>query len=590
MKYRHLSVLFLLLYISIIAINAQHSLVTPFERSEGRQSITYEEGIDYCELLAFEFNTVELLQIGMTDAGLPLHLVVYDSEGFSGLNKIKISSKLKVMIMNAIHPGEPAGVDASLILLRDLAAGKILQEINQQFILMIIPFYNTGGALNRGSFSRANQNGPEAYGFRGNARNLDLNRDFIKMDSRNACSFARIFHVIDPDIFIDTHTTNGADYSYALTYIETQPDRMGGALGPFIRYKFSPALEERMYKLNKEIIPYVNIFGQAPDKEGYSQFVDLPRYSSGYVSLFQTIGYVTEAHMFKPFRERMLYTMDFLKAIIAEGSGHNRIIKKLREQDRQYFIEKKQYTTTWGLDRSVADTLSFRGYQAAEVISKVTGHPIMKYNRSKPFIKPVPFYNTFTPVKEVSIPDGYLVSGAWTGVIERLRKNKIELFEVKNDTTLLVESYRINSYETYDRPWEGHYTHYNTRTGSSIIYHAFRKGDYYIPTRQPGIRYILETLEPEASDSFFNWNFFDPILMQKEYFSSYVFDDTAEEIIRDGAWLRDSLEDKRAKDPLFRDNNRMQLDYIYKNSVYYEKEHLRYPVYRFNGSDDFLKQ
>lgn len=46
--------------------------------------------------------------------------------------------------------------------------------------------YNVGGMMNRSSSSRANQDGPEEYGFRGNSQNLDLNRDFIKMDSEEA--------------------------------------------------------------------------------------------------------------------------------------------------------------------------------------------------------------------------------------------------------------------------------------------------------------------------------------------------------------------------------------------------------------------
>ena len=101
-------------------------------------------------------------------------------------------------------------------------------------MIVIIPVYNVGGALNRGSYSRANQNGPEAYGFRGNARNLDLNRDFIKCDSRNARSFNRLFNQWKPDVFVDTHTSNGADYQYVMTLISTQKDRLGGALGEFL--------------------------------------------------------------------------------------------------------------------------------------------------------------------------------------------------------------------------------------------------------------------------------------------------------------------------------------------------------------------
>ena len=87
---------------------------------------------------------------------------------------------------------------------------------------MYIPVYNVDGALSRQDTSRVNQNGPEAFGFRGNARHLDLNRDFIKADSLNARTFAQVFTRWDPDVMVDTHTSNGADYQHVVTLIATQ--------------------------------------------------------------------------------------------------------------------------------------------------------------------------------------------------------------------------------------------------------------------------------------------------------------------------------------------------------------------------------
>jgi hypothetical protein len=112
---------------------------------------------------------------------------------------------------------------------------------------------------------------------------------------------------------------------------------------------------------------------------------------------------------------------------------------------------------------------------------------------------------------------------------------------------------------------------------------AFAKGDYIIPTQQKGIKYIVETLEPEAVDSFFNWNFFDPILQQKEGYSDYVFEDTAAQLLKDSPKLKSELEAKKQTEPDFLNNPKAQLDWIYKQSAYYEKAHLQYPVYRISN-------
>jgi hypothetical protein len=109
---------------------------------------------------------------------------------------------------------------------------------------------------------------------------------------------------------------------------------------------------------------------------------------------------------------------------------------------------------------------------------------------------------------------------------------------------------------------------------------AFAKGDYLVPTSQKGVKYLLEAFEPEGVDSFFNWNFFDTILQQKEHYSDYVFEDTAAKLLKENPALKTELETKKQNDVEFAKNPEAQLDWIYKHSVYYEKAHLQYPVYR----------
>ncbi|HUX84998.1 MAG TPA: M14 family zinc carboxypeptidase, partial [Chitinophagaceae bacterium] len=207
------------------------NLITPFERSAGTATATYQEGISWWKALAATYpGKIRMMTLGLTDSGEPLRLVVLSPGGNFNFNSLHSTGHCILLINNAIHPGEPDGVDASMILARDLAQGKL--SLPPKVVLAIIPFYNIGGVLNRGSFSRASQNGPVAYGFRGNAQNLDLNRDFIKCDSRNARSFARIFHLVNPDLFIDTHVSDGADYQHVMTLLTTQHDKLGPILGP----------------------------------------------------------------------------------------------------------------------------------------------------------------------------------------------------------------------------------------------------------------------------------------------------------------------------------------------------------------------
>lgn len=558
------------------SLSAQQKNITPFEKSDGIDTSTYFECIEYYRHLADQYPLIQVEEIGQTDSGYPLHVVTYN---FNGKAVSESKNKIRILILNAIHPGEPAGVDASMMLIRDLVSGNILDRISENVSLAIIPFYNVGGGLVRGSFSRANQNGPEAYGFRGNAKNLDLNRDFIKMDAKNTISFVKYFHSFDPEIFVDTHTSNGADYQYIMTCLDTHPQKLGGLLGQFMKEKFTPSLFESMKKKGYEMCPFVNIYGQTPDT-GYEQFFDYPRYSTGYTALFQTIGYMSETHMLKSFEERVDATYQFLISVLESGSVNSDIIRSIREKDKENIMKTDKYVLSWDIDHTDPDTIIFKGYNARHVESRVTDGKRLKYDHDQPFEFNIPYYNKLLESKSIKVPRAYVIRQAWDKIIQHLELNNITFTRYPADTLLDVEVYYIEDYKTYQFPYEGHYPHYGTSVKTVKIPVEIRKGDYYVPVAQAGMRYIIETLEPEGEDSFFKWNFFDPVLQQKEHFSDYVFEDTAERILNDNPWLRDSINEKRRLDENFRNNSRAQLDYIYRHSEYFEKSYKQYPVLR----------
>jgi hypothetical protein len=552
---------------------------TKFEKSEGFETTTYTETISYFKQLANEFPEIFIQEIGETDSGHPLHLVVFNSDLAFDFNKIKKSTKNVILINNAIHPGESDGVDASMMLLRDIVQDKNKVKELENIILAFIPIYNIGGALNRNSHSRANQNGPKEYGFRGNARNFDLNRDFIKADTKNARAFAEIFHLINPDVFIDNHVSNGADYQYGITHLFTQHNKLGNDLGTFIETKMRPDIEADLLKKNIIITPYVNVWGNTPEA-GFSQFFDAPRYSSGYTTLFNSLGMMIETHMLKPYKQRVEQTYSLMESMINFTIKNGSEIKELRKNAVAKILNKKTYPITYEIDRDTFTNLQFKGYEGSYINSKVTNGKRLFYDKTKPFTKEVNYYNQFKVTNEISIPKAYILKQGWWQVLNRLNDNNIEYLVFKNDTTITVEEQHIKDFKTRPFAYEGHFLHYNTTVATSTKEILFHKGDIYIPVNQFGARYIMETLEASATDSFFNWNFFDSILQQKEGYSAYVFEDIAEQFLIENPTIKKELEDKINTDEDFAKNPRAQLDFVYKKSPYYETAHLKLPVYK----------
>lgn len=541
-----------------------------FEYSKGKETATYDEMIAFYKSAEENSAFVNLETYGKTDCGLPLHVVTYKSNSTD-------EKPLHLLINNGIHPGEPDGIDASMLLLRDLINAKV--ELPENIILHIIPAYNLGGMLNRNSTSRANQNGPKAYGFRGNARNYDLNRDFIKMDTDNMKAFAEIFHELNPDVYVETHVSNGADYQYTLTHLLTQHNRLGHGLGQFIETDFKTDLEQNLRDKDLLITPYVNVFGRTPEA-GFRQFLDSPRYSTGYTSLWNTLGMLIETHMLKPYDKRVYKTKAMLESIIEVSAQHQDKIISGRQSNFENQKKETYYKYKYVVDSTQFEILDFKGYKSDLIKSEVTGLKRLKYDTTKPFVKPVKYYNHYKAFDSVSIPDFYIIKSAWNSVVKRLKLNNVKMQQFKQDSLVEVERYAIEDYNTVNSPYEGHYLHYNTKVTLKKDSVLVKKGDWLIPSNQRAIKYILEVLEPELKDSFFNWNFFDSILQRKEGFSAYVFEDYAESFLKNNPEVKLDFVMKKTTDEAFRNNAYAQLNWLYQQSPLYEEAHLSYPVFR----------
>ncbi|MBI5915787.1 MAG: M14 family metallopeptidase [Bacteroidetes bacterium] len=550
---------------------------TPFERN-GQTTATYAEAIGFYQKLDAAYPQLQVTEWGSTDAGFPLHVaVVSQSKNFDAA-ALRSEGKLILLINNAIHPGEPEGVDASMMLCRDLLQKPEFQPFLKNVVVAFIPFYNIGGGLNRGCCSRANQNGPEEYGFRGNAKNLDLNRDFIKCDTKNARTFVQVFQHWRPDVLVDNHTSNGANYPYTMTMLTTQPDKLGTLLGSYLRRILLPRLYNRMASRGQEMCPYVNEFKDTP-ADGIYGFNDTPRFSSGYAALHHCIGFVPETHMLKPFPQRVLATYDFMDVLLRELSTEHSRLRDVRQQAIAQSMTDTYVNLDWKPDEARPDTIVFKGYEGKYKPSEVTGLDRLWYDRTAPYEKKIPYWSRFEPTAQVMKPAAYIIPQAYTEVIERLQMNGVQLRRLSADAEPEVELYRIGKYETRNA-YEGHYLHHKVEVTTEVKRWRFHRGDYVAFTDQPAVRFLAETLEPQAIDSYFAWNFFDGILGQKEYFSPYVFEDIAAEFLKENPEAKAELEAKRQADPEFAKSQWAQLFFVYQKTPYFEPTVNLYPVGR----------
>jgi hypothetical protein len=554
---------------------------TPFEQGNGNQTTTWADCIAFHQRLAQHFGQwLQFEEAGHSDGGVPLHVGVFCADGVFDPQRIKADGRPVFFNNNGIHPGEPEGIDVCMALLRDLCLEPGRRAALGRTVLVYIPVYNVDGALNRGNTSRVNQNGPEAFGFRGNARHLDLNRDFIKADSLNARVFARVFTRWDPDVMVDTHTSNGADYQHVVTLIATQPDKLGGRTGDHLRHTMLPALYADMAAHGFPMCPYVNPVKDIPD-HGIADFLDSPRFSTGYAALHHCIGFMPETHMLKPYVERYHGTRALVDSALAHSTAHGEAIRAARAADRTALSAGAPVALDWQLDLQNSRPFLFSGYRAVRAPSRLGRYKRLRYDRGAPWQKDIDYFDRYTATAAAMPPAAYLLPQAWHDVALRLQAHGLPLQRALRTARVAAERYRIEQVDTRPLPFEGRHLHDKVRVRAEPMLATVAAGDWLLPLGGPHDRFAVEVLEPLGIDSYFRWAFFDSVLDRKEHFSDYVFEDEAERLLAAEPDLRRRFEGWKAEHPEQLGDPQAVLGFIFRGSRrYVEHEWMTYPVLR----------
>jgi len=555
-------------------------LLTPYEKGNLNQTTTWLDCITWYEDLARQYpGVLRFEKVGVSDAGVPIHAGVVSSDGVFDLAAIKAAGRAVFFNNNGIHPGEPEGVDGCMALVRDFCLQPERLHALGTTVFLFVPLYNVDGSFNRANTSRVNQDGPEQFGFRGNSRHLDLNRDFVKCDTLTARVFNELFTAWDPDVMVDTHTSNGADYSYTMTLIHTQADKLGGGLGEFLRAEMLPAMYAGMDARGWPTCPYVNPVQDSPD-HGIAEFLETARFSTGYAALHHTIGFMPETHMLKPYQDRYESMRALVDVALAFTVQNAERILQLRRAAKDAGRTRAEWPVRWKMDEANPSSFRFKGYEAKYKKSVLGDYTRLYYDRSSPWERDIAYYNSFPVDRTVPAPRAYVVPQQWREAIERLEWNGVRLERIEADRMEAVAYYYIDWVTSRPTAYEGHMFHDDVvverRHGSVQL----RAGDYLVPLDQDNARYAVETLEPLAHDSFFRWGFFNSVLEKKEAYSEYVFEDEAEKLLVQEPALAQKFDQWKLDNPGLLTNQEAVLDFIFANCARYrEPEWRRYPVF-----------
>ncbi len=569
---------------------------TPSERAGYRTTPDYGETLAYVDRLARTYPKVLRSEsFGTTGEGRDLRIVVASGDGEFDPGVIHASGRVVLLVQNAIHAGEMDGKDACLALLRDLARDPGRAALLDRVVLVVIPVYNIDGHERRSPYHRINQNGPETMGWRANASNLNLNRDYLKADAPETRAFLRMFRRWLPDFFVDDHVTDGADFQYDITFqLDDGPD-VAPATARWIREVVTPEVTRRVNASGHLALPrQVFLKDNLDPSQGLTFFENPPRFSTGRMILENRPGLLVELHMLKDYRTRVTGNYELLVALLEVLNREaSRLAELNREADRAAAtLPSSSFPLVVGGTGSPVP-MPFRGYRYERSLSEVSGSLAVRYV-PEPWNVELPVDPGGRVVLAVDPPAGYIVPPGWEPVVDVLEAHGVELRRTIADWTGEVERYRCSGMEFPDQPFEGRFPILRsgtfepskgrfgtcTRVRETV---TFRAGSVVAGLGQRRAKVAIHWLEPEAPDSALRWGFFAPIFEQKESGEAYVVERLAREDLRRDPALREKFEHRVATDPAFAASPDRRLDFFFDRSAWGRANRVgEYPVGRLS--------
>lgn len=591
-KYLSLIQCFLFLFLIAITPVQADNWDTDYEKSDGTKTPRYDVTIEFCRLMADASPLIHYTSFGVSPQGRELPLLIVDAHGNFDPESVHKSGNMVMLINACIHPGEPEGKDAGLLLLRNIAFRNIDQNLLNNVTILFIPIFNVDGHERFGPYNRINQNGPAEMGWRTTMQNLNLNRDFMKADAPEMKAWLKLYNSWNPDFFIDTHTTDGADYEYVVTYALEDRGNIDPAIGEWLATKFTPEFEHKMGKAGFPVFPYVSFRQWHNPRSGLISRPAPPMLSQGYAAVHNRPGLLVETHMLKPYKPRVESTLEVIRIALGilnrEADNLKRMFVQADSATASAAFRKQKIAVNFDVSKTDSLMVDFRGIGYHSIKSDLTGGEWFIYdNKPEKFV--LPFYNKPVVTTWVELPQAYIIPAEFTEIIERVKLHGIEVNILKKELTLDVSTYHFYDVTFRQSSNEGRQMPM-FRSEPVIQTMNFAIGSAVVFTNQKSARVIAHLMEPDAQDSFVSWGFFNIFFEQKEYSETYVMEKMARKMIQADTTLLSRFQSFMDQNPNLKNNQWEQLNWFYRQTPYYDERHNVYPIGRLTVIPDLLLQ
>lgn len=554
----------------------KQSWATPFEQSGGIESPDYQTTMAWLDKLVSHSKYLSKVSLGKSPQGRDIWMIVASKEGLATPDALAGTGKPSVLVQAGIHSGEIDGKDAGMMLLRDIEHGgksELLESAN----LLFVPIFSVDAHERASKYNRVNQRGPVTMGWRTNARNLNLNRDYAKADTKEMQLMLAAINSWNPSLYIDVHVTDGIDYQYDVTFGYNLKQGLSPASFAWLDGSYRPAVEAALSAAGHVPGPLVFALDNADIRKGMSLWNASPRFSNGYGDARHLPTILIENHSLKPYKQRVLGTYVMLEQTLKTVGEQATALKTAIMEDS--FRYPVQVTLTWK-EETQASGWDFKGIGYSVEKSPISGVDVVRWNGEPVTYEQLPVIGNTAPDISVSRPEAYYILPQWQEAIDKLALHGIRFERLQKATKLKLGRYSFSNPEFGAKDYEGR-QRVKADTVLSTVETTLPAGTVKVSTEQALGDLAILLLEPQSPDSLLQWGLFNPIFTRTEYMEQYAVEPMAAGMLAKDPALKKAF-NEALKDEAFAADPAARLRWFYERSPYYDAEYLKYPVYRSN--------
>jgi len=562
-----------LLWVVVVACHAPRPklpLVTTGEATRFVKTGRYDEAVQLCRDFARVYAGVRCNEIGRTLEDRPI-VMLHASRG---------KGRPMILFEGGIHAGEIEGKDAGFWFVRDLLDGRVAPGVLEVVDVGFIPVINPDGHERFSANSRPNQRGPEEMGFRTNGARSNINRDFVKAETREVQALLGVFKRFDPIVFVDLHATDGAKFEHDIAVL----------VAPYARadhldetaHALSDQLRARMTALGHLPLPFYPSFEKDDDPmSGFAAGDAPPRFSQEYAATRSRLGILFETHSWRTYKERVQSTYHLLQALFEQALKDTPVWVKaandadaadqtLRGGELPLVYENTDHVTQ----------IDFRGYVFERKTSDLTGGTWLVYDETKPQIWKVPLKDEVEPKVIARVPRaGYIIDGGFAAQLAPvLDYHGIRYTKIAGQPRVDVEAYRATKV-TFMPPFEGR-TRVTLEGAWAKETRTLARGAIFVPLDQSLVQLIVHLLDPGGPDSLAQWGFVTTAFERKEYMEAYVVEEQARQMLARDPQLRAQFDAAVAADPELAKSPEKKREWFYRKHPAWDEKYNLLPIYR----------